>query len=483
MITRALLGSIAYFMGSEIISRATAVIASIFVARWLGPEELGRFSIVRDIGVVAVPLFTLGMSQVITREIARLRGGSNERAAIEHVLSAVLGLLIVAALLGPACLVLLSGPAEELLGVEGLAGLIRLLALVVLVSIPYELVNALTLGFEEFRAIAMRQVAAAILNPALIIGGVYVFGVEGAVVASGGANLILLILLATFLWRRTLAGYRVRRGPAARATASRIAAKGLPLLGSILLMRPLNLIGGSTLVLYASVTDLGWFRVAYTLYGLALIVPSALQIMFLPVMAKLGDDEQVGRAGLRLVRLAVSIAMPAFVLAILVAESLVRFVFGVAYAPAAPVAGFMFAVGFGATVVALLETNVLSQGKTGRLLRINIVNATVFIAASQILIPALGYWGLAGTYFLTEVVAVSIYFFLFWKSIGKDETRWVLGSFVAASGAIGLAVAIALSGPATWLPGSLLLAMSIVLGFVLMGAREREVVKNLVRAR
>lgn len=470
-----------WILGSQIASRASGMLTAVIVARWLGPEGLGQLSLVRDIGVVAVPLFTCGISQALTREIGRIRASDDNRAELSLLLSTVFCLTLLFAMVAPIVIVILSPVLADFYEIPELVATIRILALVVLVSVPYEMINAITAGFEEFKALGVRQLISALVSPLIIFLCVYIGGVAGAVLSSGVINLILLLLLFRHFIQEIYGPRQLSFILPGTAKAKQLIRGSLPLLGSIILMRPLNLIGSSTLVLYASLVELGWFRVAYTLYGLAMVIPSALQIPLLPMFAKIGDVDEIGSQGIFVARMIIVLSLPVFVAGVFLSGPVTTLLFGVAYTEAKGVVALMLVVGFFAMIVSVLETNIISQGKNMRQFIVNIANASVFVVMVQLLVPRIAHWGLAGGYLATECVASILYLYAFYKS-HRNQATLIVRPFIYSSFFLVFSL-LTNSLTHNMIFKSLLVVAAGLLSYLVLDPREKAGIRRYVKIR
>ena len=474
-----LLRGTSWIFGSQVATRLSGMLTSVIVARWLGPAGLGELALVRDMGVVAVPLLTCGISQALTRAVGRARGSDNARRDLSQLLSTVAVMTLLFTLLAPLLILTFARPLAAFYDMPALAPTIRILALVVMVSVPYEIINAVIAGFEEFKALGVRQLISALLSPVIILFCVSNWGVAGAILSSGMVNLLLLALLLRHFWKNIYHSAGLQLVRPVIAGAKDLLRVSAPLLGSILLMRPLNLIGSSTLVLHASLVELGWFRVAYTLYGLTMVLPSALQMPLLAMFATMAGDNAIGSKGILISRWIIIFSMPFFVVGILFSGSVTLLLFGSGYIGAEGVVALMLVVGFVAMVVTVLETNVISQGRTLQQFFVNVVNALVFVGSVQLLVPRFAHWGLAVTYLLTEGVAFLLYAYVFLKS-HRREVGQVLGPFVVSFILLVLSFVSLSFAPGLALKGVLVI-FSGVLSYWSLNAREREGIRKYVK--
>jgi len=462
----------------QIVTQVTGVVTSIVIARWLGPEGLGELGITRDIAVLIVPIATLGISQMLTRQIGRSINGDNASEEISGLLTLLVWFAAIASILSSTILLFIAMPVERYMDTPGLHELIQVLALVVFISVSYELVNAVAIGLQEFKALSVRQVLSAILSPVVTLTFMYFWGVKGVILSSGLVNLLLLVFLLKFLIRGPVNRYQLRFTRPDLSGLNQLVRKSLPLLGSMALMRPMGLVGSSTLLIYASLTELGLFRVALTFYGFALIVPSVFQMVLLPMFSRIKDPELIAQQGVLIVRLIMVLSVPFFVFAIFAAEPVTTLLYGEEYLGAGSLVALMLLTSFIAMIAMLMETNLISQGRTSRQFSINVINFIVFISLSQFLIPSYVQWGLVLTYLGTAIVALLSYLLVFRKSQAATSGALympVIVSSVVVSTAYGYSVT-----GFSWGVAAVFIVLAALISLLVLSRKDRKLLRSMV---
>ncbi len=478
---RGLVSGTFWILSGQVATRLSGMLAAVIIARILGPKGLGELSLIRDIGVITVPIFTFGISQAVVRAVSRANRNDADREEMSSLFGTLLAIMIAACVIGFILMAVASPYIARFYKIESMAHLVRLLAILMFISVPYELINAVLTGLEQFKAFAVRELVSALLSPIVIYLCVSKWGVAGAIISSGVVNLFLLSLLGWYLLH-SVWPLKVPLGRPSYAIIKDLFAVSLPLLGSILLMRPLNLIGSSALVLHAGLLELGWFRIAYTIYGLTMVVPSAIQIPLLPLLSKIGDADSIRDQGIRIARLSMILGMPLFVVGILLAGPATTMLFGKAYEAAKGVVALMLIVGFVAVIVSVLETNMISQGKTFQQFKVNIINILVFVIAVYIFVPLFAHWGLAIAYFVTEIVAFGAYAYIFHKHSRGESMRLMMPALCSGA-TICLVFAYIQINVATvdMLLRVMLVFFSLAVTFFMLDVNERALIKKYLK--
>jgi O-antigen/teichoic acid export membrane protein len=173
------LGAFWSFAGA-IISRGLALLASIVVARFLGTTGFGELGIIQStIGMLGM-FAGLGLGVTATKYVAEFRNQDPVRAgraiSLSFMVALTAGGLIALALI--ACAPWLAG---HTLAAPHLAPLIQIGSGILFFSAINGVQTGALSGFEAFRSIANINLVSGLLSFPLMVGGVYLFGLEGAV--------------------------------------------------------------------------------------------------------------------------------------------------------------------------------------------------------------------------------------------------------------------------------------------------------------
>ncbi len=180
-------------VAGAVISRALLLVASIVIARILGRDVYGEFGIIRSTVEMFLIFagFSLGMTAV--KYVAEYKEVDPDRTgriiAFSILFAGVTGLLVMIGILIFAPLI-----ASNSINAPHLAGELRIGAVILFINaLNGALIGALT-GFEAFKAIAKVNLQAGLISFPLFIGGVYYFGLQGAVWALAASMAVNLLL-------------------------------------------------------------------------------------------------------------------------------------------------------------------------------------------------------------------------------------------------------------------------------------------------
>lgn len=330
---------------------------SIVIARHLGPDGFGAYSVVIWMVALGVAITNSGTASAAIKFVAELRGGDREELVpplVAYLRRAQRGFLLAVLLLGGAVLAFAAGRVAP--GIDRWL-LLGLLVVAVSLRASYMFNIGIAKGFEDFRATAIVALVATPLNLALVVAAVWLDAPVEWLIGVFSASSVVFFLVS----RRRLPAsqidvlppgllVRVRRQmlfSALTATVAFIAASEAEVL---------------FLNLHGHVQDAGAFRVAYQLaIGAAALVPGVFGALMLPMMAGAlsRGREEAGR------RLTASTAYLALLSAPLVAFGAVFHgqIVGVLYGAAYASASWAFVACLGAT--SLLS---MSQGASSLLI-------------------------------------------------------------------------------------------------------------------
>lgn len=425
--SRGILGNVLSLASGEIASRAVTFAATMYLSRRLGPAEFGIVGFANAItGYFAIAMGQ-GLHRVGARDVARapLRAAALavSTTAVRLALAAVAFVLLVAVAL------LLPKPMYVRLVVL-LSGL-TLFARALDTTWAYK-------GLERGRAVAGALVGGQLLFLVMIL--LLVSGPADVtivpVASFAGEALAMLALLAPFMYGVYASGTPVRL----REGAALLRASAVPtftgMVRTIIFTFDVVLLG-----FWARAADLGLYTAAYRICFLLLAISASIQASYLPHISRAVAEgpAAIGRAASSTLATAAFVGIPLVVGGMMVAEPLMRIVFGSAYVGGSMALRILLAgIGFiflhavaGSTLVALgrvkLEWAIMSVG------------AVLNIALNVMFIPRSGIVGAAWATFASEgtilvLCAVTL------RRLGVNvQIRSAARPFIAA-GAMALAI-------------------------------------------
>lgn len=167
-------------LAGTVVSRGLALLAWILVPRMLGATAFGELGIIQGTVGLFATFAGLGLGLTATRYVAEFRVKDPARAgriiAFSTLTATATGLAATISLL-----VLAPWLATNMLAAPHLAHLLRLSAVILFFGTVTGSQTGALLGFEAFKTIAAVNFSAGAVALPLIIGGVHLGGLEGAV--------------------------------------------------------------------------------------------------------------------------------------------------------------------------------------------------------------------------------------------------------------------------------------------------------------
>ncbi|OGR38916.1 MAG: hypothetical protein A2X29_12445 [Elusimicrobia bacterium GWA2_64_40] len=266
-------------------SRLCGLLASVLIARVLGGRGFGELSIIQGtVGMFSV-FAGFGLGMTVTKHIAEFRHGDPERAG--RLIGLCSSVSVLTGALMSMLLVFLSDHiASRVLSAPHLSGLLSISApLLLLGAWSGVQVGALS-GLEAFKRIAKINLATGLLNFPLMVGGVLLGGLTGAVVGLLFVGLAGC-LIGSWVLRSELraAGINVRYS-GFHKDAWILWKFTLPSLLSGLMVSPVAWACSAMLANQPDgYSELGVFNAANQWRLLSLSVPAILMQVTLPIMA------------------------------------------------------------------------------------------------------------------------------------------------------------------------------------------------------
>ncbi len=443
---RTIIRNTAFVTLGRILLKVFGFLFGVFVVRQLGDDQYGRYSIV----IAWVGLFSifveLGITQYITREMAR--GSQGIGSMFWNLFAVRLALAGVGLFVIPAGAALAGYDGDITLGVAVYATTFIVAAL----QAP---LDAVLVAREAFGWLT----AAAIVGQiAWLVLGAGVMWLQPSFLWLIGVGLFAMLPQLAFSgWivaRYKLIDWTIRIEP---ATWPRLIRAGLPFGVISLALTIAFSIDTVMLSWFVSNAEVGWYNVAYGLVRSFVSLLSGFSVAMVPTLARVfaTDGAAVSRWHARSVRLIALIAVPVAIGGMLVAGPLVRFL----YTPDVyPAAGALAIIVWDVPLLmyAAVCGNVTTIiGEERAAARINVINAIANVALNVICIPLYGMLGAALVTVATDAIA-SVQFTLLLNR--RLNAPIPVGTFVR----VGLATAGL--GAAVWAAGEQHVLVLIAIG-------------------
>lgn len=176
-----------------VISRSLALIGSIVTARFLGKAGFGEFAIIQNTALMFGTFAGFSMGLTATKYVAEYRGSDPRLAGRVIGLTAIIS-WASGSLMAIAVAIFAPWLAAHTLGAPQLTGLLRLCSLCVLFNVVSDAQLGTLSGLEAFKRRSVIQLISGFASFPLAVVGVWVWGIDGAVVAVVISQLLIVIL-------------------------------------------------------------------------------------------------------------------------------------------------------------------------------------------------------------------------------------------------------------------------------------------------
>jgi O-antigen/teichoic acid export membrane protein len=399
-------GGVAIFVTSLLL-KGTSVLASILIARHLGPTQLGQWALVTYVTGFAWLFIELGTGTAAVRLISGYRQTQPDRAR-----RVVTTYVVFEALLAmPVAAAFLFASPWLATGLYGDPVLLPLFWLSI-ASLPVFALTtcqaAILQAHERVRLLAKLGLAFGIAHALLLVTFVLLFGLVGGFVASllaGTGQLVSYLLVMRKVMPLSLLVGRPD-GKLLRAMLR----YALPTFGATIFLVAFNWIGASLVTSGGSVESIGHYTVAYRVAFLALYIPNAIVVPFFPLASGLyeRDPLEFTRTYDHTLRYTTLFVFPLVLAISAFARPLVSLLYGEDYVDAA---GLLPITAAAALLASFLSPANLAFYVTGAMRRQAILSAAVFVVGLSILlalVPSFSIEGFAWAVFAFYAALVAL---------------------------------------------------------------------------
>lgn len=416
---------------------ALGMLTSIIIARHLGPDGFGAYSVVIWLVAMGVATTNSGTASAAIKFVAELRGGGNDA-----LIPSLIGFLRRAQRIFM-LIVVLAGAGLFLFAGERIAPgmdhrlLLVFLAMAIGLRAAYMFNIGVAKGFENFRATAVVALVSAPVNLALVLAAWWFdASVEWLLAVFLVSSVIFYLVSARQVAPLLPAGNAGTPLPAVLAARVRrhMWISALTVTMTFLAASEVEVL---FLNLYTGADAAGQFKAAYQLAkGAAMLVPGVFGALLLPMMAH-AVSQGGAIAGQRFAATTgylTLLAAPLVAYGAVFTGAIVHVLFGDAYAAAAPAFALCLA---GAAITSMTQGGsslLISADRQGSLLLLVMACALVKIALDVILILEYGLMGGVWAYLIVSVIcAVAIMVLAMRASAASPDWGRLLRIMLAAA--------------------------------------------------
>jgi len=392
---------------SKLVAEAARFAAGILLARFLGAQQLGLYSLAVTVAAIASGLALLGMRAALVRYVS-LFAGRRDEAGLWGTIQIGIGLPTVLSLLAGAGLMLLAEPlATQAFHEPALAPLLRIGGILIPILALGEVLAAATRGFKKMQYTAIAKMISRslirlilIAALALTIGLTVATALTALIAATAAATIMLLLFLnELFPLARPLAS--ARREPRSMLRF------GLPVYASSLLATFGPSLRAVLLGALSTIASVGIFAVATQINSVGRLFHGSVVSASAPLVSELhdqGDWVQMKQLYQTVTKWSFTVSLPLFLVVVLFPAAILS-VFGkefVAGVAALTVLAWANLVRTGTGICGVI---IDMTGNTSLRLANSLIASVLIIALNILLIPQ---WGLLGAAVASLVVAIAV---------------------------------------------------------------------------
>ncbi|MDW8049443.1 MAG: flippase, partial [Nitrososphaerota archaeon] len=394
-------GGFSLFIG-QFLTNVLLAVASIIIARLLGPESLGTYSLSFTFPTLLITITSLGIDSALVMFTARFKGEGRNKLAREYVKAGFIFRLLMGAAGMLVCLAISDIFAEAILQRPELATMIKIASIWILIMAIYNSAQSILIGLEEMGKSALMPFLGAtcktLISPFLIILGL---GVTGAVIghilsygiATAAGSIILLATVTKRMGDRT-----AYEGETPSIIIRNMIAYSLPLYVLSLVSIIVSQFQLIILANFVPDVEIGNYTVAMNLSALITVLTFPISTTLFPAFSKLSadrDGEEIKSLFKLSTKYSSLVIIPVSTAVIILAREIVLIFYGEGYSLAPPYLAlyaitFLYA-GLGSLAISNFFNGI---GETRITLATGILNAGVLIPSAYLLTKHYGVSGL-----------------------------------------------------------------------------------------
>lgn len=422
-----------YTYASMVLLKAILLVNSVVISRWLGPENLGVYSVLSQVLGFAVAFGLFGLPLAASRFVAEYE--KTDRKKLEVMLSSLLTFSLAAAgLLSTALFFASDWLAFEIYKEARLAPLIRIGAFVVFLSLLVNILKTILQGLQKIVLIARLNVAIGITGAFLTLLLVVNFTLTG-VVLRDAAVAALTAAVMFYALRNACGSSGLKLVPGFNAVSMRgvFSLAGPVFLGSVFIYAG-DLFIRSHLALQCGFARAGFFSISDNFFQMVYFIPQAIAVPLLPIIAGMHSAEPRNYPGhaASVIKLTGAIVLPVAAALALASGPAVRLLYGEVYTGSLTV---VFIMVFSAAVVApahIAGQVVMGAGRGRAILLLSGLQACVNVSLAYLLINKYGLNGLGAATLVSSLVSYSLSGLYVIKRLGIKPRQMRFGTYQAA---------------------------------------------------
>ena len=413
------MGSFFLFLGNTS-STIIMAVASILIARLLGPENYGIYALAMIAPSLLIALSDIGISPALTMFSARFHSEHKDRKVAGLIKAGVIFKCVFSLLLSLVLLLLSQSIATLVLKRPSLGLLIRFTSLYLVGQAIFMTLNSIFIGLDKTENSALlmniQAITKAVASPLLIILGMGAIGAIlgaglGFLIAAGTGIAVLLLRIRPSLYSHNH-GENVDFFQGVRLMIP----YGMPLYLSSLIFSLLTLYQGFILAQFASNVEIGNYTIAMNFSVLVTLLAYPMATSLFPAFSKLSikeDRDMVEKMFKLSVKYTSLLVIPASFAVVVLSKEVVYTLYGSRYG-LAPSYLALYVLSFLCTGLGMLVVSNFfnGQGDTKTTLRINLANLGISVPLAFTMTFLYGVPGLIISFLASQLLSATYALFL-----------------------------------------------------------------------
>lgn len=421
-----------FLVAGNIIALVVQAVAIFVVARLLGPDLYGIYTLSLVVPTLLLGIINFGINQGIVRFSANLRAKGRNQQIARLIRHGLLFKLVIGIIIFSICFIFSDYFAAYIVNRPEITVYIRLASTSIIFQVISSTASSAFIGLNrmEYNALVtdiQASVKAAISILLVILG----FGVTGALIGYVASLLIAGLLSATLLYLKfykplnSNGSSNIQEEGNWRGPLKIMLSYGYPLYISGLLLKIIPQLQSIILALFTSDYDIGNFKASLNFVTLLSILTVPIATALFPAFSKFDKNSENLKTFFRLsIKYISLLVVPSALLMIILSEEIIQIVYGASFA-SAPIYLSLYAmlyllVGLGYSVQINLFNGL---GETKQTLKVSLIQLVFFVFLAPFLTKAIGVTGLIVS-ILTSNTSATIYGAYIAKSRYKAELNY-----------------------------------------------------------
>ena len=412
-------GSFFLFLGTTS-STIIMALGSILIARLLGPENYGLYTIAMIAPSFLIALSDLGISPALTRFSAHFHSKGKDQKVVGLIQAGIIFKFVLSLIISLVLLLLSESIATRVLRRPGLGLLIRFTSLYLVGQAIFTTLDSIFIGLDKTEnsglLMNVQAVTKTVASPLLIILGM---GALGAILGAGLGLLLAAAIGVTVLLLRlypSLHGRNHEENVDFIQALRLMIPYGMPLYLSTLILSLLTQYQRFTLALFVSNMEIGNYAIAMNFSVLVTLLAYPIATSLFPAFSKLNikeDQDKVEKMFKLSIKYTSLLVIPASLAVAILSKELVYTLYGSQYG-LAPSYLALYILSFLCTGLGMFVVGNLfnGQGDTKTTLRINLVSLGLSVPLAFIMTFLYGVLGLVASLLASQFLSAIYALFL-----------------------------------------------------------------------